>query len=280
MPTTPKLTIVTAVLSNSAGLERTAHSLAGVLDSSLQWEWLWIDSSPRMHEKLYQKLVIQNFPIVRKKLLPLGIYPAMNAGIEYAQGEIIWFLHANDCLEDYAILIDALLRLESDPKLKVICAAAKMKRGTKLIFTNYPKPLFTETLLSGRFPCQQAMLYRKDVFDIVGNFDVRLEVAADYEHHLRLLHFKIPAQCINSILVSYDLEGFSSVHPNRNRELATIRRLFLPELAGFGKRVQLGCLGTLDALRFNLKQSLTHYSWFPLLQSLFSKWKNFSYRFS
>jgi glycosyltransferase involved in cell wall biosynthesis len=100
-----------------------------------------------------------------------GLYDAMNKGIDRARGRYLLFLGAGDIL-NAGVLSRVAGRLPSD------------ERGIV-----YGDVLWKGSRFDGRYSrlklchhniCQQAIFYGRDAFDLVGRFDLRYPILADW----------------------------------------------------------------------------------------------------
>lgn len=127
-----------------------------------------------------------------------GIYDAMNKGIARATGDIIGILNSDDFYADGNAITDVVKHFEStgcdalyadliyiDP-LKKDRVIRKWKSG------GYHRSNF----LKGWMPPHPTFFVKKEVYERLGVFDLRLKSAADYELLLRFLY-------VNNVATSY-----------------------------------------------------------------------------
>lgn len=207
----PKLTIITVVRNNLAGLESTFTSLLPLLKGDLHWEHLIIDASPEVHRAWLDSWQSKyaSYPLRQIAQLPKGVYPAMNEGISQSSGDVLWFLHAGDALHDRETLERACARMQAEEP-RIVCAGTRLLR--KNIFTyglRAPDTLWDGVYGRNRF-CQQAMLYRREIFRKLGQFSPEYQLASDYDFHLRAALANMPYTAVRGWLVDYDREGLSA----------------------------------------------------------------------
>jgi glycosyltransferase involved in cell wall biosynthesis len=112
-----------------------------------------------------------------------GIYDAMNKGVRRAKGTYLVFMNGGD---EFAAP-DALERFlaAGEPKEDILYSDAVVEHedGTTRIWDT-PERLDWEWLMRTALP-HQSMAFRRDLFDRVGPYDLRLRMGADYEFYLR-----------------------------------------------------------------------------------------------
>lgn len=204
----PTLSIITVTYNAPEALAATLDSLRPLETAGLAWELVVVDSSPNRNASVLSgwrgrevlRHVVQD---------PAGIYAAMNAGIETARGEYLWFLNGGDRLTNPAALKKVILALESEPSRLFAQAAAELRRDGAPLYVQRPTAGLRSHLGINRI-CHQAIIYRREFFLRVGLYSSRFKIAADYELHLRAIaanHWPLP---VNEVIAIYDMGGQSS----------------------------------------------------------------------
>lgn len=137
-----------------------------------------------------------------------GIYNAMNKGAGLATGEIIYFLNAGDMLFGDDVIENV--------------ANEFVQSGADFIYTD----IFYEDGNSGYVKkfnrvdryflirdciSHQSSFYKRDIFEMIGNFDESYKLAADYDFLLAIWNDnKIQKKYFNIVAAFYDLKGVSS----------------------------------------------------------------------
>ena len=88
-----KISIITVVLNSKSSLEKTIKSIAGQIDSNIEYIIIDGGSTDGTHDviKKYDEVVSYWISEPDK-----GIYDAMNKGLKKATGDYVWFLNAGD----------------------------------------------------------------------------------------------------------------------------------------------------------------------------------------
>lgn len=118
-----------------------------------------------------------------------GIYDALNKGLQHASGDVIGFLHADDVFAD----CNALARVAeafSDPMLDAVYGDLVYIGSDKpeLVVRHWVSGEFsTEKLRKGWMLPHPTLYLRREVYQRLGGFDKRYQIAADYDFIIRLL---------------------------------------------------------------------------------------------
>jgi glycosyltransferase len=150
-----------------------------------------------------------------------GIYDALNKGIRHATGDVVGFLHADDLFEDERVLGKVAAAFE-DPNIDAIYGDLVYVRHDDVgrIIRYWKSGQYNQAALSrGWMPPHPTFYVRRTVYERLGGFDPRYQIAADYDTVLRFLAVgKIRAVYIPEVLVRMRAGGVS------NRSLRTILR--------------------------------------------------------
>jgi glycosyltransferase involved in cell wall biosynthesis len=182
----PWLSVITIVKDDEAGLDRTLLSL--VKEDLDGVEHIVVDaSSPPVHvENQTNARVIHDFG--------RGVYPAMNAGLEAASGEYVWFLNAGDEVAEIGVLSRVRSRLTSESwaygPVNVID-----RRGTDTLTPqwNYRQER-ARGFARGKFPAHQGTFARAEVLRQLAGFDESYRICADYAMALQLASVSDPIE--------------------------------------------------------------------------------------
>jgi glycosyltransferase involved in cell wall biosynthesis len=215
-----KLSVITVTYKDPLGLQETLQSLETLQPIGIIWEHLIVDSSPEINREVLAKLPT-SWPLRHLVVPPEGVYAAMNAGIAAASGETLWFLNGGDKLIAPDALLGFIQELLQNSDLEMICAGCELVRGTIYLYPKLPKNTFIQSILYRNQLSHQAVLYKKSIFDKVGNFSLRYRIAADYEHYFRCYVAGVRARCVSACLARCDLTGISSVRWRESLNEAT-----------------------------------------------------------
>ena len=201
-PDFPLITIITVVLNGGRSVEQAIQSV--INQDYPHLEYIVIDGGS----------TDETLDIIRKYEDRIncwasepdnGIYDAMNKGIALAKGELIGLLNADDYYEPHA--------------LQAVAKAYAASRTTGIFYGNsfilqddmglrYESYGHTRFWRGMGFP-HQAMFVHRAVHDVIGTYDTRYRLAADYDFLLRALEDGIPLCYVNELLVSYRNTGLS-----------------------------------------------------------------------
>lgn len=117
----------------------------------------------------------------------LGIYNALNKGIDHAQGDIIGFVHSDDYLNNnniIKIIVDAFIEHDAESVYGNLDIVSKSKPNK--IIRHWKSGSFSFSKLKyGWMPPHPSLYLKKTVFETYGKFDSAYKVSADYDFILR-----------------------------------------------------------------------------------------------
>jgi glycosyltransferase len=158
--------------------------------------------------------IVQSFDADNIKLISeadSGIYDAMNKGLRLFTGEAIGFLNSDDTFrsEDSLSLIAEGLA-EADIVYGDLYIVTD--HHTKRVFRTWKAGGFSASSLgSGWMPPHPTFYIRRKVAETIGEFDLRYQVASDYDYMLRAMFLhRHKINYVPRFLVDYQLGGISS----------------------------------------------------------------------
>lgn len=170
-----------------------------------------------------------------------GIYYALNKGINFATGDVIGFLHADDVFENNEVLAKVASAFQN-PRVEAVYGDLVYVRHNDIsqVIRYWKSGYFDKSSLSrGWMPPHPTFYVRRSVYERLGRFDTRYSIAADYDNVLRFLAIgKIHTFYIPEVLVRMRAGGIS------NRSLNTIVRKSLEDIEVL-RRNQVGGVWTL-----------------------------------
>lgn len=180
-----RISIVTVCRNSAETIAGTIRSVAGQEYSDK--EHLIIDGAST-DETL--EIVRQHPSVSRCVSEPdLGIYDAMNKGIELATGEVVGTLNADDIYVDNQVLSE-VARAFLDPSIDACYADlvyVDQLDLNKVIRYWKSRPFAQGLSLTGWMPAHPTFFVRREVYERFGKFDLSFKRQADFELTLRLL---------------------------------------------------------------------------------------------
>jgi glycosyltransferase involved in cell wall biosynthesis len=134
-----------------------------------------------------------------------GVYDAMNKGVARARGRWLLFLGAGDRLRP-GVLARVAPRLPRNTLAFVYGNALMHDKGVVWDGPWTPEKFRTRNI------CHQAIFYGRAVFSLLGKYDTRFRVLADYEMNMRCFAEKrVRKIFIDEVISDYEGGGFSAV---------------------------------------------------------------------
>ena len=138
-----------------------------------------------------------------------GIYDAMNKGLRYARGDIIYFLNSGDRIFAPDTLEKIVAFHNDNPEASLVHGDAvgygKQPDEYLSMYRQNPVIYFTQGL------CHQTLFARKRLFEVVGNFDTHFSVFADRDWLFRcIFRYNEKIRYVNLPVCYYLTGGFSS----------------------------------------------------------------------
>ena len=226
----PSVSIITPTFNPSGDFVTTAESI--ISQQGVDVEWIVVDGlSESKSIDIIQKYMNDISHFVSEK--DDGIYDAMNKGLNYATGDLVYFMGAGDYFSGEGALRNAVRFVHENPKYDVYHGEVYEHRidGT-VVVTNTEDFSNRRELLSRSFnneppmrgiPPHQGVLCRKKVFDIV-KFDVSFKVSADWNSFFEMLEKGLSFKKLPGVLAWYPNGGFSAAHSVR--WLTDCKRIF------------------------------------------------------
>lgn len=264
------LSIVTITYKDSAGFAATCASLREL--SSIKnfpaWEHIVIDASPSENAGTIGSLS-SAWPLRYFESEPRGSYQAQNDGLKQAKGKYVWFLNGGDKCADANAVCAALEEAEK-VDAEIIFAPAEAAKNGVYQYTAYIKRNFVCNLIGSNHVCHQAMLYRRSVFEKLGEFTTSYKLAADYEHSWRCYLAGIKAHHFKRALCTYDMSGISS---NVSLVMREFRQVQVALPLPFGLRVLNFLFWHIEYLRICLLKKIGSTRFGALLRPIWLSWR-------
>ena len=143
-----------------------------------------------------------------------GIYDAMNKGLDWATGDVICFLNADDYYDSTQVLSKVAAAMQHE-NLDAIVGDVGFFRKDNInrLVRHYRSSRFTPKRLAwGWMPAHPALFMRKEVFQRTGHFKTDYQIAADYEYVVRAFCGKKPLRYkhLPEVLVRMQMGGVST----------------------------------------------------------------------
>jgi len=220
MQDAPLISIITVVLNEKKGLQRSIESI--VQQGYSRLEHIVIDGGStdgtldviRAHEKEIGYWISEP---------DRGISHAINKGITSAGGDLIAILNAGDWYEPNTLQMVAGAH-QAHPEAEVLCGALRFwERGEPTIVA-YSNPARLDKETSVYHP---AVFIKKTAYEKYGLYDEGFEFAMDYELLLRFKRRGARFIALDTVLANMSLDGISNRHWYRGlREVRKARSAY------------------------------------------------------
>lgn len=219
-----KVSIITVAFNSALTIEETIKSVLS--QKSADIEYIIIDGGST--DKTLQ--IIQTF---RERIQIIvsepdkGIYDAMNKGISLASGDVIGVLNSDDIYADNQVISDVIYQFCNHPNLDVLygdLVYVKKDDTNKIVRTWKSKAYFDNFFENGNVPPHPSLFVSSKVYRVAGPFDIRYNLAADYEFMFRVFKKGIfHTKYFNRLIVKMRLGGATNKSfrniVNGNREI-------------------------------------------------------------
>jgi glycosyltransferase len=204
-----KISIITATYNSAKTLADTMRS---VMEQDYpNVEHLIIDGASKDDTLAIARSYKHVAKIVSEK--DKGIYDAMNKGLTHATGDVVGILNSDDVYMHNHIL-SKVMSAFNDPSTDVVYGDLQYVSASNLnkITRTWKAGTFTKKkFYYGWMPPHPAFFVRRKVYETVGNFNLALRSAADYEFMLRvLLKYDHHVRYIPEVLVKMRVGGISN----------------------------------------------------------------------
>lgn len=230
-----KISIITVCKNAENAIERTMLSVVTQSCFSENIEYLIIDGASTDKTVEIIKQYSNKYPIKWISEPDSGIYNAMNKGIRFATGDIIYFLNAGDSLFDEKTISLVLNEFEkNDPDFLytdiLLCKNNELQQAIIKKFDRVDKYfLFRDCI------CHQASFFKKSVFEKFGGFNEEFKLTSDYEMLLKIMADKTLKKTYLTVTAAYyDVTGASSISEDIvKKERVEIQKHFYSSFEAF-----------------------------------------------
>lgn len=199
------LSIITPVFCGESTILRCLESVSKLNLNNI--EHLIIDGESNDNTlTIVRQFTLNNPKVKLVSSKDLGVYDAMNKGIDLANGKWLYFLGADDefILND---VIDILLLHDS---YELIYGNVRQVQGGKFVGTYGGE--FNLQKIANHNICHQSIFYKSELFKRFGFYDLSYKIYADYKFNL-ICFFSLKEdriKYINRNIANYNLDGLSS----------------------------------------------------------------------
>lgn len=155
-----------------------------------------------------------------------GIYNAMNKGLKYVTGDIVYFLNATDSLYDDKVLEKVVSEFKKHPDLEVLWGDIEFTEENREPRTHKNDDIKIKNDFLYNNPCHQAIFYKSELFKKYGNYDENIKIFGDCDLNVRMLVTN-NAKCkyIPEIIACFEIGGISTSSEESDRLLHKADRL-------------------------------------------------------
>lgn len=144
-----------------------------------------------------------------------GIYDAVNKGINFATGDIVGILNADDVFSDNRILADVAAVFE-DKNVRILYGDLDYVNQAGKIFRKWRSGKYTQGKYNwGWMPPHPTFYCRRGLFDEFGFYSLEYDTAGDYELMLRFMHkLRLSAFYLEKVMIKMEIGGASNKNLN------------------------------------------------------------------
>ena len=140
-----------------------------------------------------------------------GIYDAMNKGISIAKGKYLYFIGAGDCLRKN--ILENLEEIIPKAGIYFIYGDVERINPYNRLQHNYG---YNKWNICTNIICHQAIFYSKEIFELLGKYDLNYRISADQIKNIECFGNKdIKKKYINTIIADYNGGGISDFEDDK-----------------------------------------------------------------
>lgn len=211
-PDLPLITVITVVLNGDRHLEQAIQSVLHQGYGNIEYIVIDGGSTDRTLDIITKYKDEIDYLVSEPDK---GIYDAMNKGINLAHGKLIGLLNADDYYEPDAIE-SVVNKYKANPSQQILFGNTYMlQEDMNLRYKHYSHTKYW----LGMGICHPAMFVHKDIYKIIGAFNLHYRISADFDFMVRAILKKVMFVPVNKFLVNYRTGGFSAMNlPSTLRE--------------------------------------------------------------
>lgn len=218
-----KISVITVCLNAKDKIEQTFISLANQTYKNI--EHIVIDGvSTDGTLDIINKYKTNITHFVSEK--DTGIYNAMNKGLKYVTGDIVYFLNATDSLHDEKVFEKVINEFNKHPDLEILWGDIEFIEDNKEPRTHKNDDLKMKRDFLYNNPCHQAIFYKSNLFEKYGDYDENIKIFGDLDFNVRALVTN-NARCryIPEVIACFEIGGISTSSDDKVRLLHKADRL-------------------------------------------------------
>lgn len=138
-----------------------------------------------------------------------GIYDAMNKGLNHASGDIIAFINSDDYYVDNMVISHVINYFNTE-----IVDAIVGRINSTINGRFFPEKMMlydAEDIHIKMIYSHPAMFVRRELYNMVGKFDSKYQIVADYEWSLRAHNAGVKFLQVPDIFVNFSMDGISTI---------------------------------------------------------------------
>jgi glycosyltransferase involved in cell wall biosynthesis len=177
----PMISVITVVRNHRKGVELTYNSLKH--QTYIWWEMIVIDGNSSDGTLEYLADISQEDQRVKVYgQNGLGVYAAMNQGLDLSNSDSVWFMNAGDAFFSNVSLELGIKTFLKD-NLSLLIGDYSLDPKAKFIKNqNKSSPISTLDILFGRKgACHQSMIFLRSALVKVGAYSLDYKIASDYD---------------------------------------------------------------------------------------------------
>lgn len=220
----PKISFITVVRNNAAGLRTTLDNLSNIVYSNK--EIIVIDGASTDSTVVVAQEFAHDITYFVSEP-DGGIYDAMNKGLRAATGEFVWFINAGDRVVGF----DALYRqlVSEGPLSDIYYGQTQIVDPQGVVLglrrKRLPEDLTTRSLENGMVVSHQSFVVKRAIAPL---YDTQYRYSADYDWMYMCVERAATAYNIDEVLSVFELGGATTVHHRQSlvERFTIMRRRF------------------------------------------------------
>ena len=203
-----KISLITVCYNSESTIQETLESVKE--QNYPELEYIIIDglSSDKTLSiiNLYKDIVTK---IISEK--DKGIYDAINKGIKISTGSIVGILNSDDTFNDSTVLKNVGEKFENRNIGVLWGDVVFVNKSDKIVRYYSGENISPKSFDNGIMPPHPSVFIKKEIYLKLGDFNLKYQIASDYELLLRVLRIKkIDYDYIPKIIVRMKLGGVSN----------------------------------------------------------------------